>query len=542
MAFLFSPAGIADAKSLDDVSLKINEGEFVLVCGETGSGKTTLLRQLKKQIRPHGSIDGEVLYDGLSIDNLNEERAVTEIGMVFQNPDNQIVMDSVWHELAFSLENIGCDIDEMRKRIGEMANFFGLNSIMNKSVHELSGGQKQLLNLASVLLLKPKVLLLDEPISQLDPISANEFLKMLRQLNEELSITIIMSEHRLDDVFAMADKVIVVEKGKVKYEQTPKTICKLICDRNNKALKGFLPVLAKMYLSVEENVRHEDIPLTVKEAKRWAAQRKWVGKKVEEEDYNSSCIIKCSNVYFKYDKHGDNIIQGLSLDIYKGEFLSIVGGNGSGKSTLLRIIAGLLKPQKGKIYISSDEVLNSSIKKRTPVIGYLDQNPMLYFTHSTVRDEIFEYAKNQKDVDYSYIDKLIKIFNLEYVMDKHPYDISHGQKQKLALITVLFTKPDILLFDEPTKGLDPESKKEFEKILSELKNNGKTIVVVTHDIEFAASNSDRCAMIFGGEITSNQKSNKFFAENFFYTTHISKTTREYIPNLVTFKDVISFCS
>ena len=452
---------------------------------------------------------GEVLYKGLSIERLNDERAVTEIGMVFQNPESQIVMDSVWHELAFSLENIGCDINEMRKRIGEMANFFGFNDIMDKSVHELSGGQKQLLNLASVLLLKPKVLLLDEPISQLDPVSSNEFLKMLKQLNEELSITIIMTEHRLDDVFSMADRVIIVENGKIKYEAPPRKICKLISESDNEVLKGFLPVLTKMYLKIEEHIKSEEIPLTVKEAKLWAARRKWNVKETKGQYNMSNCIIKCNNIYFKYDKYGKNIIQGLSLNIHKGEFLAIVGGNGSGKSTFLKIMAGLLKQQKGKIIISPDD--KSLTDRENVAIGYLAQNPMLHFIYDNVKDEIY---KRYNNINSDYIDKLIRLFNIEDIMDKHPYDISYGQKQKLALITVLLTNPDILLLDEPTKGLDPESKKEFEKLLFELKNNGKTIIVATHDIEFAANNANRCAMIFEGEITSSQETGKFLPKTF----------------------------
>lgn len=257
----------AKEKALKNVTFSIEEGEFVAICGSSGCGKTTLMSQLKREICPVGETSGEVLYKGIPINDIPKKQAVEEIAFVFQDPENQIVLDTVIHEMAFSMENMGYDISTMKKRIAEMANFFGLEKMLYKPVFELSGGEKQILNLASVLLLQPNVLLLDEPTSQLDPISAKQFLQMVYRLNRELSMTIMISEHRLEDVFPIADKVLLMQNGEVKYFGSPKDVSHKILLSDDAACINYLPSIVRMYSCLKNDINRENIPINVREAK-----------------------------------------------------------------------------------------------------------------------------------------------------------------------------------------------------------------------------------------------------------------------------------
>ena len=565
--------------TIENIDFKIDEGEFVVMYGPTGSGKSTILRQIKRQIKPYGKSSGEILYFGKNIDEIDELTSVCEIGFVFQNPESQLVADTVWHELAFSLENIGLKTEDMRKKIGEMACFFGLENLLDKSVHELSGGQKQIVNLCSVLLLQPKVLILDEPISQLDPINAREFLKIIYQLIRDFDITVILSEHRLEDVYFLADKIVVIDDGRVKYDGVPDAVA--ISSRNDENLKDFLPELSKLYFRYETD-RNADgiIPKTVRDYKNWAGKFDVIYSKLPPANATQPTVaafaaslneggfgrdiqasakdhslplggrwreraggskeaatsISCKDIYFAYVKNQPDILKGLEISVNKGEILSVLGGNGAGKSTLLKIMAGILKPQRGKVILHNKHVN----------IGYLAQNPKAYFLYDTVEKEIFERAKSLENPDYKYIDYLINLFKIEKILKLHPYDISGGEQQLTAFLTVMLTNPDILLLDEPTKGLDPNMKKAFFDILLklvEIENDSSespaiSAVIATHDIEFAAKYSDSCCFLFDGEIMSKYPSKKFFADNYFYTTSISKIFRDYNKNIVCVEDVI----
>ena len=512
--------------TLENINFTIDEGEFIVMYGPTGSGKSTLLKQIKKQIKPFGKISGEVLYYGKNIDETDDLTSVCEIGFVFQNPESQLVTDTVWHELAFSLENIGVKTEDMRKKIGEMACFFGIENLLGKSVHELSGGQKQIVNLCSVLLLQPKVLILDEPISQLDPINAREFLKIIYQLIKDFNITVILSEHRLDDVYFLADKIIVLEDGRLKYIGEPDMTA--ANSRSDENLNTFLPELAKLYFSVENHAeikndkrdKNDIIPKTIREYKNWL-QKFYIKNRNElKPPVENNISLKCKDIYFTYNKNQPDILKGLKIDANFGEMLSIMGGNGAGKTTLLKIMAGILKPQRGKVEFT----------EKSKMIGYLSQNPKAYFMCDTVEKEIFDRVKNsEKDqykIEKEYAEYLIKLFKIENILKLHPYDISGGEQQLTAFLTVMLTNPKILLLDEPTKGLDPNLKKSFFDLLFKLKNDGRTIIIATHDIEFAAKYSDSCCFLFDGEIISKYPPNKFFSENYFYTTAINKLFRD----------------
>jgi len=539
--------------TLENINFTIDEGEFAVMYGPTGSGKSTLLRQIKRQIKPHGKSSGEVLYYGVNIEEIDELTSVCDIGFVFQNPESQLVADTVWHELAFSLENIGAKTEDIRKKIGEMACFFGLENILGKSVHELSGGQKQIVNLCSVLLLQPKVLILDEPISQLDPINAREFLKIIYQLIRDFDITVILSEHRLDDVYFLADKIIVVENGVIRYDGAPDIT--MIKSRDDENLKNFLPEASKLYFKWEKDITADKtVPKTIREYKNWLkkfeitpniinnrpcgnsqnSKKSDKFKKSDKSEKSVKTAVSCKDIYFSYAKDQPDILKGLEINADEEEILAVMGGNGAGKSTLLKILAGILKPHRGKI-IFGNPAKSGGIKNKT---GYLAQNPKAYFLYDTVEKEIFERAKSLENPDYKYINYLVNLFKIEKILKLHPYDISGGEQQLTAFLTVMLSNPKVLLLDEPTKGLDPNLKQSFFEILDALKSGGKTIIIATHDIEFAANYSDSCCFLFDGEIISKYPPKKFFSENYFYTTSINKIFRSYNNNVVCAEDVI----
>lgn len=526
-----------DKKALDNINLSIDEGEFILICGPSGCGKTTLLQQLKKEIIPEGEITGNALYKDTKIDDLNDFIAASDIGMVFQEPETQIVTDRVINELAFSMENLGYSLDTMGRRIGEMVHFFGIEDKMYEKVYNLSGGQKQVLNLASVLVLQPKVLLLDEPTSQLDPVSSKEFIQMVQNLNRDFSITVILSEHRLDEIFHIADRVIMLDKGQIKYEGSPRDVAREIYKKEDKVFLNYIPDISRLYFKLDKE--KDNMPLTVREGKKWI---KNIDIK-ENNPTNSSSkekkntIINIKNISFKYEREKPLVLDKLNLDINQSEILSILGGNGAGKSTLLKVVAGAYKPQYGEIYINGEKLYNIDESERFRHIGYLDQNPTLYFLHDSVEEEIYNRAEkinaDEKDVKY-----LIDLFELNNILHRHPYDISGGEKQKVALTTVLLAKPKILLLDEPTKGIDPISKKKIGELLLNLKEMGITLVIATHDIEFAARFSDRCALLFDGDIKTIEEPRDFFSQNYFYTTSINRIMRDKLPNAIIYEDVV----
>lgn len=515
-----------------------------MLCGPSGCGKTTLLRHLKRELKPVGLSEGSLWYKGQSMDELSPQTAAEDIGMVFQNPEAQIVMDTVWHELAFSMENMGYSPTVMRSRLAEIAGLFGLEPLLYKPVHELSGGQKQLLNLASVLLLRPKLLLLDEPTSQLDPVAAREFIHMLHRLNEEMSMTVIISEHRLEEVFPLADRVLLMEEGALKAQGTPRELVRWIGQEQSQTHVSYLPTASRLFLALsplEGGVFETSLPLTVREGKRWLQGQLGLLKGHREERValaaeestlvEQESLLRCHEVTFRYQKEGADILSKLNLNLYRNEVLAILGGNGAGKSTLLYLMAGLSKPQRGRITVA-----------KGITAGYLAQNPLLYFSQDTVAEELqhmARYAGLSETSSHQEITKLLDIFELHEVYGSHPLDISGGQQQKVALAMVLLMTPDILLLDEPTKGLDPGAKERLATLLKHLRDEGKSIVIVTHDVEFAAKYASRCAMLFDGGITAEGSPEVFFSANYFYTTAVNRIVRDWLPQALTIEDVTS---
>ncbi len=530
---------------LRQISLTIDQGQFVVLCGPSGSGKTTLLRQLKKAIRPSGRQLGSIQFQRQPFETYPLEQEAFDIGYVFQDPDNQIVTHTVWHEMAFGLENMGFEPKDIRKRVAEIANVFGIERWFRQSVHELSGGQKQLLNLAAVLAMKPKVLLLDEPTSQLDPIAAREFIQMLSLINQELSITIILSEHRLDGLLELADQLVVMKQGTIKYQGDPRTVLLDMSQAKDSPFTAYLPNIPELYMRMEQGkAQGNKLPLTIKEGKAWLDPIMNISAVVEKEypaldvdrRRESRVLMECKGISYSYEQTMPPVIDKCTFTVYEGEWLMVLGGNGTGKSTFLQLLAGILVPQRGTVLYNGLNLHKRRGKDRFKNIAYLAQNPMANFLHDTVSSELeaASTAISNESKLQTYIDQ----FDIHALLHKHPYDLSGGEKQVVALIAALLSEPEILFLDEPTKGMDPDFKHHLATILQELNDQGLTIVMVTHDIEFAAKYASRCALLFDGDMTYEGSPRAFFSENYVYTTSINRMVREYLPLALTPEDVL----
>ena len=542
-------------KALNNINFSIDEGDFVLICGESGCGKSTLLRHLKPELSPHGKVSGDIYYYSQKINDYSSKQLASEIGYVLQNPDSQIVTDKVWHELAFGLENMGLDTQSIRLRVAEMASFFGIQGWFRKNVNDLSGGQKQLLNLASIMAMQPKILILDEPTSQLDPIAAKDFIDTLVRINKELSTTIIMTEHNLEDIYSVCDKVIVMEDGKVICNDTNYKVADILSgDKNHKMFKS-LPTPSKIYNQLNGYLEGANkSPLTVKDCRQWlndSMDEVTITKlddtetEINIDEKDREIAIELKDVYFQYNKISEPTIRDLSFKVYKGEIYSILGGNGTGKSTTLSLVARQRKPQRGKIFINNIEMKkynNKSLYENN--LALLPQNPQSLFVFETVREDLEEVLILQNK-DREYIDKEVKrvskLLDIEHLLEHHPYDLSGGELQRAGMAKVMLRNPKIILLDEPTKGLDAYCKEEIGKMLMKLRDMGVTIVVVSHDIEFSARYSDRCAMFFDGSIVSEGTPKEFFLGNNFYTTVSNRIARNIFEDTLIYEDVVSLC-
>lgn len=553
--------------ALRDTELHVRQGEFVVILGRSGCGKTTLLRQLKPSVTPVGKKKGQIIFDGKDICSLDDRMAASQIGFVWQDVNAQLVTDKVWHELAFGLESLGYDNGYVRRRVAEMGSFFGLGDIFHRKVMELSGGQKQLVNLASVMAMSPKVLVLDEPTSQLDPIAANDFINSLVRINRELGTTIIMTEHRLEDVLPVCNRSVVMENGRIIYDGDVRGFAESVrSKRIDRGLYLSMPASVQIYMGLEKD-SGKQLPLTVPDAREWLVDydRKFrenggapvvpeIQNRGADEGVNGSenqadnaavdkgdkkrgavngqkdagcreehpVVCSLDEVSFRYERNTGDVLRQVSLDIYANEILMINGSNGCGKSTMLSLIANLYSPYSGKLRIAKN--------LRT---GMLPQNPELLFTRRSVRDELIDANDRQQ------LAEIVRFCRLEELLDRHPYDLSGGEKQRLGLAKVLIADPDILLMDEPTKGLDNGFKMQLADMLRKLQKRGKTIVVVSHDIEFCAVAGDRVALLFDGEVAMDGDVRSYMSDNNFFTTAASRISRNILDGAVTVREVLA---
>ena len=557
-----------EKRALDHVNLTIEEGEFLVLCGRSGCGKSTLLTHLKTPLTPHGKRKGEILFQGMPLSDMSNRDQSRKIGYVLQNPDNQIVTDKVWHELAFGLESLGYSTPDIRIRVAEMASYFGIQDWFYKNVAELSGGQKQLLNLASIMAMHPDLLVLDEPTSQLDPIAASDFLETVKKINRDLGTTIILTEHRLEEVFPSADRVAVMEEGTILAEGSPSHIGQVLKEKDHEMFLA-MPVPMQIYSMVDADVPVE-CPVTVRDGRKWldaVCEKKGIlpeekresahgpeGKhsiysgKGQDKGEEREVLLECRDVWFRYEKDTPDVVKGLNLSLYKGEFYCLLGGNGTGKTTTLSLISRLRKPYRGKILLGGKDIRRYTDRELFHgFLGVLPQIPQSLFVKKTVELELFEMVggkKERKNDEYNLslekkdvVDGIMQVTHLEGLLHRHPYDLSGGEQQRLALAKILLLRPKLLLMDEPTKGLDSYFKKEFADILALLKEQGVTIFMISHDIEFCASHADRCGLFFDGSVAASGTPEAFFAGNNFYTTAANRMARKYFPMAVTGKDV-----
>ena len=531
-----------EKNALENINFSVDKGSFVLLCGKSGCGKTTLLKMIKKEISPFGEKHGEIFYNNKNLDEIDEITSVSKIGLVGQNPDEQIVTDKVWHELAFGLENLGVKTEKIRLRVGEMASYFGIESWYHKNTCELSGGQKQLLNLASVMVTQPEILLFDEPTAQLDPIAASDFILTLKKLNRDFGTTILIAEHRLEDVFSVAEKVAVMDNGKILVYDNPRQVCEKT--KNMPIALGF-PTASRIWNGLDIDT---PCPMTVREGRDFLSENfsHIAGSEIEFENIaENKVVLEAKNLWFRYEKSMPDVLKGLSLKLRSGEIYSILGGNGAGKTTALNVIAGFEKAYKGSVKIYGKKI--SEYKKGSlyhGTLSLLPQNPKNVFIKNTVKEDFVEILKSMGFPKEDY-DKLIfeqaEVFEITQLLDKHPYDLSGGEQQRCAIAKLMLSSPKILLLDEPTKGMDAYAKNKLGDLLVKLKNMGKTILIVTHDVEFSAQISDMCGLIFDGEIISQGNPHEFFSQNNFYTTQASRISREIFKNAVLCEDVIKLC-
>ena len=519
-----------DSPAVRDVSLTLEKGEFAVLCGATGSGKSTLLRMLKRELTPLGERTGRILFRGKELSELADRDSAAKIGFVMQQPEQQIVTDKVWHELAFGLENLGVPQGEIARRTAEMASYFGIGEWFDRDVSELSGGQKQLLNLAAVLVMQPDILILDEPTAQLDPIAASDFIAALKRLNRDMSLTMIMAEHRLEEVVPICDRLMIMEGGTLAANGAPADVITRLRGREE-LLRG-MPAASRLYAELEKG---GSCPLTVREGRRYIEENyRSETRKLPAEEYTvpAEAALSLKDVWFRYERGSRDIIKGLELAVGAGEIFCILGGNGSGKTTTLNAAAGLLKPYKGDIRVFGKKLRdykNRSLYREC--LALLPQDVQTTFLHNSVREELSECGADVKALPY----------DISHLLDKHPYDLSGGEQQLVALAKVLASKPKLLLLDEPTKGLDANAKADMTAILRRLKADGVTTVIVTHDVEFAAEAADRCAMFFGGQIVSVGTPREFFSCSSFYTTAVSRMTRGFYEGAVTVVQAAELC-
>lgn len=536
--------------AIEDISFSIGEAEFVVLCGQSGCGKTTLLRHFKKNQIPFGTGSGKLFYRGSDLETMDDRESAARIGFVGQNPDTQLVTDKVWHELAFGLENLGVPGEQIRRRTAEIAQYFGMESWFRRPVSELSGGQKQLLNLASVVIMQPDVLLLDEPTAQLDPIGTGRFLDTLRRLNRDLGTAVLLSEQRLEEVVPMADRVLIMHQGHLVADSVPEQ-CAAKLEAYEMDHNEALPIASAMPVAVRvwKACHYRDeagSPVSIRQGKSWLSDR--VRKTGQPGDPIKSTVsdrhpchtakravsetaLFVDRLCFGYQKD-QRVLEDFTMRVPKGTLYAVVGGNGSGKSTALKAIMGICKPRRGKV-------------KAAGKIRFLAQNPKSLFTELTAAEELMAMLLPEnggaglKEADRTQrVGETLSYLELTAQREQNPMDLSGGQQQRLALGKLLLTEPDILLLDEPTKGLDGAFKEKLAELLKDLCSKGKTVVLVSHDMEFCARYADQCGLLFDGQLISEGETRAFFRENVFYTTAAQRMSRGVCGDCLLAEDIV----
>ncbi|WP_316637371.1 ATP-binding cassette domain-containing protein [uncultured Ruminococcus sp.] len=513
-------------RALSDINLSIERGEFITLMGATGSGKSTLLRLFKPELRQNGELEGTLTY-AVKTDEGDRDVALDEeiihprvVGYVAQDPEEQIVTDKVWHELAFTLENLGMRQQDIARRVAEIASYFGIDRWMERDTATLSGGEKQLLNLAAVMIADPELLLLDEPTAQLDPIAATRFIETVYRLNRETGVTVLLCEHRCEELFPLSDRIVILDGGRVVFDDTPRKVAQMI--GKDDQYSAFLPTAARLYHALDGR---GELPLSVREGQRFVEH---LTKKEPASDYAEPTVteeaLTLKNIRFRYERRGADILHDLDLTVYRGEVFALLGANGAGKSTAAAVAAGLRKPYAGTVKLFGKplkDYKNGTLYREN--LSLLPQDAESVFLHETVGEELWGCDEVLKGLP----------FDLSPLYERHPYDISGGERQLVALAKSLSTKPRFLIMDEPSKGLDANRKALLLEVIRRLQKDGVTILLITHDVEFAALCADRCALFAQGRIAAVDRTDRFMTDNRFYTTAASRITRRFVDGAYT---------
>ncbi|MCR5208468.1 MAG: energy-coupling factor ABC transporter ATP-binding protein [Eubacterium sp.] len=449
----------SEYKALDGVTLSLERGSFNLVMGASAAGKSTLLSLLKREIAPFGEMSGELSVNG-------------SVGFLSQNAEESIVCSSVRAELAFGVENLGKSNKEIELLIAETAAYFNLESKLNSDTASLSGGEKQLVCLAAVMMMKPDVLVLDEPCAMLDPVAAERFVNLIKKLHADFNITVLMSEHSSDLLYSYTDSVILLDNGKM-----------LLCASPGEMLSFLESTENSMLSAVPTSFRFRDKSIIVKSR--------------EESVEKGEAALTAKRLWYAYSKKCD-VLKDCSLEVYKGKINAVIGCNGCGKTTLLKLLAGVYKPYRGKV-------------KADGRISMLTQSVKDLFTKEKCADE----------VAFGEITDYLEIGDIS---ERHPYDLSGGQAQRLALAKALERSADIIILDEPTRGLDAVLKKKLGELLVRLVNEGKTVLMVSHDLDFVGEWADFVSFMSDGAVTVTDAKRSFFSSLGFYTTSLSRLT------------------
>lgn len=551
----------AERPALAEVSLQVEAGSFLCICGQSASGKTTLLRQLKTALTPVGERQGRVRFNGVDLEDVSLREQSAAIGFVMQDPEAQVVMDEVRDELAFGLENVGCPPSLMRVRMAEAVSAFGLEGWLHRPVDELSGGQKQVLNLASAVALDPRALILDEPTAQLDPVAASRFLSLVRMLNREWGLTVIMTEHHLEEAYASADVVVALKEGRICAMGEPRAVGLELAQAQD-GLACALPTPLRIALQVEgatgmEKVDAASLPLTVREGRAWLQERvrgRLLEDRVRVQEGSAAmgasraqgagdAVLRMKDVWFRYGKDEPCVLRGVDLAVPRGSRFAIMGGNGSGKSTLLKVACGICKPERGGASLFGKPL--RARKGSDPLqrgAALLPQAPQDLFAHATVRADLAEMLPDAAgDELFERIEEVARTCGIQALLDRHPLDLSSGELQRSALAKVLLARPQLLLADEPAKGLDAFAERALADVLQGLSARGVTLLMVSHDVELTARIATHVALLFDGELTDVVDPQELFANGTFYATPANRMSRSVMADAVTDEEVVRGC-
>lgn len=523
--------------ALDWVNLEIQPGQMVLVLGGSGSGKSSLVRAIAGLIPEYygGTYQGKVLLNGQEILRLDRRTVAKQVGLVFQDPESQLLMTGVEQEVVFGMENLGLPNQLMKRRVMEVSSALSMSGYLNAFIPELSGGQKQKVALASILAMQPHILLLDEPTSQLDPVAGEEILTMVRRLNEDNGITVVLVEQRLERCFHMADRILIMERGRIIHDQSSPT------SPGQLAFAGeipCLPPLAQLFMRSGSS----EIPTTVKQGRQIIRSHAPAGvpnfatpidkPRPDPPLGAKSEILAINKLWFSYP-NGREVLKNVSLKISAGDFIVLMGENGAGKTTLIKQINGLLKPDRGQVLFLGQDTLQQTVEDMAADIGYLSQNPGDYLFLPTVGEEMEFTLRNLGLKDDGYMGELLQDLGIEAYLQMNPRDLSTGQRQRVALASVLLSRPKLLLLDEPTRGLDYVLKEQLGLILKRIQARGTAILLITHDVEFAAEFADEIALMDRGGLIARGDKYSMLSNSTFYSPQISKLFNNIADGIVT---------